>query len=643
MLVPSNYFLLGNFFTRKISIGDDGSRKVSVTRLNRFLHDWYTKQVSSDSTDIQTSVITIDPNEQVSQNLAVVRDYYGTDIDYYEYEFSSVGKFYKENNIKSNLQFEKKFLNSKSVQKLIRKGISKEVLIDSYSCYPVLPHDKSSELINQEIFEHLYPKINTEADIVVLSGEVIWCGWFTMDMVLSLLNNKALQNRLVIVDSWGFLQQLLRSEDIRENFIGNDLNDQIDVFTTSFLCGNKKPKSIGNTINIKVNNYPLFYNSEIFKTFPSGVTHKPDYFFLQGKSDRKSKVEKVFSLGIDVIEPFTIPLTTIERKTFELPLPEGSVLQKYEGEKVSMDEDIGLMPVYKKQFYKFKLPKQVKLIAKNGQFIKKGDIIAERSVLKSMLKEKIISPYEGYLNTTYLEQGILIFKIIKDKKPYLSDFEGIIQSVDKSENSSNIKILAHAFNIELQYCVGKEVMGKLVRYEDVANSAGEIILLLRSSELKNITKEFLINNNVRGIIIDSISYTSLKNFLTKNLKNSKLVTLCVINPFSLNNNSHSVDIFYFYTGNTVIVKNNTAHILINRTQSKEILLRLKSKGNQGKSNSLRKGDFVNFFNYFHQDAYARIENVSQKDLVLNVHSEIIHSSLSNIIKYSNIYYDAENK
>jgi hypothetical protein len=83
--------------------------------------------------------------------------------------------------------------------------------------------------------------------------------------------------------------------------------------------------------------------------------------------------------------------------------------------------------------------------------------------------------------------------------------------------------------------------------------------------------------------------------------------------------------------------------LIDQKQSKEILLRLKSKDTQSKKSILRKGEHVSFFNYSHQDPYARIENVSPEELVLNTEGEMVVSSYANIIKYSNSFYDTENK
>ena len=570
-------------------------------------------------------------------------EYYQSDIEYYDFDFHRVNKFTKSENSSVKVSLEKNFINSKYYKKLAKNGVKSDVLLDSFSAYPVIPVEKESEIVNYEIFQRIYPKLKPNTEIVILSGELVWSGWLTMDIILNTIDDNKYNNKIFIIDSWGLVQQLFSTADYDKDYGIVDYDDLIDSFTTSLFLINKGLKTINEIQKTKTNNYSLYANSEFIKTFPSGVTHKPDYNYVLGKSAKSLLSKNVISIGIDKVTPLTIPRSILQKAELSYFLPGGSVLQKYEGEKVSLGEDIGLTPEYENHLLRLKLPKQLILKVKDGQYVKRGDVIAERAVLKNMLKEKVVTPFTGYLDIRFLEQGILIFKEMTDKKQFLADFEGEILSIDKSETAQFAKMKANSFTTNTIYKIGDDVQGKLIRLEDVQNTSESKLLLVKPNELGDINLEFIMKNNISGVIVDTPDYLMIRRYIAKILKNSKATTLCVLNPFSLKSSSNIIDILYLYTGNTVIISNNSVHLLIDQKQSKEILLRLKSKDTQSKKSILRKGEHVSFFNYSHQDPYARIENVSPEELVLNTEGEMVVSSYANIIKYSNSFYDTENK
>jgi hypothetical protein len=643
MLLASNYFLLGDFFSRRISIDESGARSVNLHRVNTFLHNWYSRQILKSFDDYEILDLSLINPEIVSENLSILSDYYKSTIEYYDFNFKYVNKYSKSENSSTKISLEKNFINSKHSKKLGKKGIKSDVLLDSFSAYPVIPINKETEKINYEIFQQVYPKIKSNAEIIILSGELVWSGWLTMDIVLNTINDNKLDNKIFIIDSWGLIQQLFCTNDSKNRFIIQSYDDLIDSFTTSLFLTNKVLKTLNDVSKIKSSNYPFYANSEMIKTFPSGVTHKPDYTFHLSKKYKALLNKTVISIGIDEITPLTIPKSILEKAELIYNFPAGSVIQKYEGENVTMIEDIGLVPSYVNQLLRLKLPKQLTLKVKDGQFVKKGDVIAERAVLKNMLREKVLSPYTGFLNSSYFDQGILLIKDLNDKKQFLSDFEGEILSIEKSETAQIAKIRANSFSIEIIYKIGNDAQGRLMRMSDVPSSIEAKILLVKPVELSEINSEFIINNNVKGVIVDSPDYTTIRKFIAKVLKNTKLTTICVLNPFSIQAKSNIIDILYLFTGNSVIISNNRLHLLIDQQQSKQILMRLKSKDTQGKNSQLKKGEHVLFFNYSHQDPYARIENVSPQELVLNTERGIVVSSFTNIIKYISTFYDSKNK
>lgn len=643
MLLASNYFLLGDFFSRRISIDESGARSVFLHRVNNFLYYWYSSQIDKSFEEIKLLRISKTKSEIVSENILKLSEYYQSSVEYYDFDFHRVQKFSKSENTSIKISLEKDFINSKYFKKLSKIGLNRDVLLDSFSTFPVIPEDKEAENINYEIFKRIYPKIKPNAEIVILSGELVWSGWLTMDIILNTLDDNKFNNKIFVIDSWGLVQQLLSTTDSDIDFKIVDYDDLIDSFTTSILLSKKSPKTLNQIAKMKSNNYPLYANSEMIETFPSGVTHKPDYTFVLGKSPKSLLSKTVINTGIDKVTPLTIPKSILQKVELTYLLPVGSVLQKYEGERVTLNEDIGLLPEYENHLLRIKLPKQLTMKVNNGQYIKRGDVIAKRAVMKNMLKEKVVSPFTGYLNKNFLEQGILIFKELKDKRQFLSDFEGEFLNIDKSEIGQFAKIRANSFTTEINYKIGPDVQGVLMRITDIQDSNESKILLVKPNELGDITLEFLMKNNIMGLIVDKPDYQVIRKYISRVLKDSKATTICLLNPFSIISNSDIIDILYLYTGNSVVISDNSLHLLIDQRQSKEILLRLKSRDTQAKKSVLRKGEHISFFNYSHQDPYARIENVSPHELVLNTERDILVSNFSNIIKYTNTFYDSESK
>lgn len=643
MLLASNYFLLGSFFCRRISIDESGARSVDLHRINSFLHNWYVKQIHKSYESFDISISSQIVPDVITENLKRLSDYYGTEVDYYDFNFKYVNKYTNLKKTSLKISLEKDYINNKHSKAPLKSRIKSEVILDSFSSFPIIPTDKESEKVNYEIFRQIYPKIKSNADIIILTGELVWSGWLSLDIILNTLNDKKLENKIIIIDSWGLLQQLISTSNFENKYNIENYDDLCDSFTASIYLTSKKVKPLVEISKIKSTNSSLYANSEIIKNYPSGVAHKPDYVYVLSKKSNTLLNKNVISLGIDKVTPFTIPKSFLEKVELTYSVPAGSVLQKYEGEKVTMKEDIGLVPIYETHKLKLKLPKQLTLTVEEGQMIKKGDILAYRSVLKNMLKEKITSPFTGFLNTDYLNQGILLFKSPIEKKQYLSDFEGDILSFDKSKNGQKMKILANSFTSEIIYKIGNDTQGQLLRMGDVTSTNEDKLLLIKPSELADINLELIVDHNVKGVIIDSPDYSLIRSFIGKVLKSSKLLTICVLSPFSLRGKNNIVDILYLHTGNSVLISNNSIHLLIDQQQNKQILMRLKSKDTQSKNNLLKKGEIVSFFNYSHQDPYVRIENVSPDELVLNTEGEMITSNYANIIKYSNTFYDTENK
>jgi hypothetical protein len=649
MSLATNYFLLGKFFTRKFSLSSTGTvnrDSIQQFRISEHLQNWYINYVSRNLTDNRVTVISRVPTDIINTNLQLIYNYFNKDVELYCFDFEYVNKFTAISHDAQQLKVEQKLLNKRNSKVINKSGITPEILLDSMSSHPVLPEDNFSDSINNHIFSSLVPRINNKTEITILSGEMLWSGWLSMNTLLSNLTEGKTLDTLFIIDSWGILQQLLSFEDFGKSLENIGFDDLLDSYTLSILFSKnilkKHPRSFNNELS-KMSDYPLLPNTEVIKSYTENVSHKPDYLYDTKVDSSKIKSKNVYPLGIGEVQTFTTPRSFLGKKTFSISIPRDAVIQKYPGEKVHLNEDIGIFPTFNLYNLRIKLPKQINFCVNDFDFVSKGDKIGTRSVLKKMIKERILSPYEGFLNMQFKEIGIVQYKKVNSKVPFLSFFEGEFTKIEKQQNYQEVHFNSYSFYANFKYIIGDDISGRLMRLSEINNSEDDKILLLKSTELNQINPEFLLVNNIKGLILDTVDYKKLRTFVTKTLKNFKLVTICILGEFSNKKNDPILDIFYMYTQNYVVIHDNMVNLLISNSQLKEILLRLKSKDNRVKSNQLERGDSVRIFNYTHQDQYARIEKVSKESVILGTNGDIITTKLLNISKFTNIQLDAEHK
>lgn len=645
----SNFLLFGEFFVREFSFikdHDQLNNSLRLFRINKNFHAWYTEKYRDSYPDYNIGHITDQKEKIIRENLGLIRNVFNEPVEVYELGFSKITKHSDSTTHLQELRLEPDLLGKRKYAKFQKMSISKGLLLDSMFYHPVLPEDTFSQEINRLIFETVYPDFSTDSNIIILTGELIWSGWLTLDILLDRLNKGKLKNKLIFVDSWGVIEQFLADKNFRSLLKNINLNTILNSFSLSMFISDRSNKSVQSTCRAenKLSEEGLYSNTDLVKSYPDDFSHKPDYIFIKEKKRKKQKKElKIIPLGILNVSSLLRPESILGKSNMQLELQSDVLIQRSEGDNIKIGDDIGLYPKVQSYIYKIKLPKQFKLTASDGQLVKKGDVIGLRTVLKNLLSENVLSPYEGFINTKYIDFGILKFNFTQDKEKFISPFEGTINSIEKPKNRYILKVSTYSYTLVSVYKNGPDAVGKLVTLDELTEVQGDKILLLSSLEGKNIDKETIILNNIVGILLVSVNYEALKRLTNNVLDGTRLINISVLNPFSLEYKNDLAEILFLYTRNLIIIEGNKISLLLSREQMKEIFIRLKSKKIYSENSVLKKGDQVLFFDYSQQDRCARIEKVFSKGIVLSTRGELVNAKLNNISKLSLTEFNGESR
>lgn len=638
-----NYFLAGKYFARIFSLSEQKSvvkNSLQLFRLPESLHNWYfEKNLKNFPDDQVTQVFTVE-DDLITANLKLFAELFNRNIQYLDFDYQRIKKFSNGKLDRYKFNLEKSFQTRSFRNKLTKQGISQDLLFDSLSYSPVIDNNPNTVALKELMIEAIFPKFSMPEDIVIISGEMIWSGWITLNTLLDLIPPSKNQ-KLVVIDVWGVLQQFFSNQSLTKELINSKLPQKfIEEVTLSVLFLTKKDKSTAKILqtNGKTVIKNLFINKDIEKNYSSEVAHKPDYVFVSGS---KTKAQPQIPLGIEINRVENLPLSILGKSQLELDFPADVLIQKSEGSGVVWQEDIGQSPVFEEKFVKLKLPKQVSLSVKNGQQVNKEEIIGTRSVLRKLMREKVIAPVKGRINTNYFELGLLKFDSKIDSETLNAPFEGQILEIEKTKYITKLLVDAYTYTIFPAYQRGPDVSGRLVTLKELKLVRGEKVLLVKEKALAEISVELLIKNNIVGIIIVASDYQKLRGFAKRLADHKVPLTIVLLNPFSIKQFEDQNEILFLYTNNTVVLSDKKVSLFLEKNQLKQIYLRLKSRKEKAHNSALAKGEELMVFNYFLQDRYARIEKLSNRNLSLIAQNNLYNTDLNNISKFTVTELNAE--
>lgn len=644
MLSATNYFLAGKYFARFFLFSEQKrvvDNSLQLFRLPSYARNYYINKNLKSFAEEQITLTTQSDTQGIKANLKQISNLFKTHVQFLDFDYEYIQKLYNNELNTYKLDIESIFHHRNTKSLLKKLSITEDVVLDSFSVFPVIGYDQESLGLKGHIVKSIFPKLITTEEVVIISGEMIWSGWFTVDILLSLIEKGSTVDRdkLVIIDVWGILQQALLNIELLESILSSEFSNTFFEYNTLSLLYPSSETS--NLIDLEENKEitkGIFVNNNFKKYYSLEFSHKPDYIVLSNHKSSKSKKSVPFGMEVSSVEEY--PLSMLGKQNLSLEFPADTLIQKVNGNSVVWKENIGTQSIFKEKLYKVELPKQVALKVKHGQLIGKNSVLGVRSVLKRMIQEEVKSPYEGRVDTKYWDYGLLRYEVKKGSSTLEAPFEGELLELKKKGGVLNLSIDAYVYTVFTTYQIGPNLAGKLVTLKEYNHIGGSKILLLKENELLSINAKFIIQNNIDGIILTITNYKELSNFIRKIANQRIHITIVLLSPLSFKQFLKQWEVLYLYIGNTVVIKEDQINLLIPKKELKQIYLYLKPREQDYKGVGLKKGDELMFFNYFVQERYARMEKFSNKQVSLLVKNTFYNTDLSNILKFTNTVLDA---
>lgn len=624
------YRLQGDHFFREIVLSDNilDRKRSALLRLPRSLSQWHADVTN---TELGKALYSDNPNPEHDRYLRFIESLsskFDQECSIIQLGFNSCNfissKVQKESSYKKE-----EFLKTKAWKKLSSSfRLDRDKYLDSMYLYPVIPDDTNSNIINIEILKNIIPKINFQEKIILLTGEMIWSGWISLEGIIQALKFNNTTNKILIIDSFGFIQQHISDENKSLEF--GMLKQLTKGVVLVQKVKNKKKINSSNTYQLDKG---LYVNSDANLTYGDEM-YTPDYYFETAEAFVKQKT--FIRIGMDVNKVEAQPLLSFLKKELTLTFPKDTILQKSEKESIEIGENIGKYPKYKRLFTKIKFPNQLDYYFNNFQSVSKNQLVAERKIIGGLLKEKILSPSKSLIDGTYKSIGVITYLKRIGDYDFISPFSGVIREIMKEENSLKLKVQLNSLALRFSYSFGKDFQLTVNVIKQMELNDIDKAVIVNKKELKGLDNEILVKYRIKALILVNCDFEDLRKLKSKFVDHKDYLTILLLNGFSIQKNDYIQDLIYLLNNHLIVKRGEWCYFAITTKETRELYVRLKSKQKIKFAHRLVKGEEVFYFNYSVYDACARIEKTSEGGNLLSTGSGMISRGFENISKYNSM-------
>ena len=215
-----------------------------------------------------------------------------------------------------------------------------------------------------------------------------------------------------------------------------------------------------------------------------------------------------------------------------------SILRNEKAEITLPDKDIkveGEIGFYRQKKFKvvklLEYTKRIKLLVGHGQTVEKNEVIAQNLSLSGRIfSESFTSPVDGYIDLSMKKDGIMLIWSQNDGKTELD-----ISKFGKYIGGQNGKF--HKFEtkttiVPIDLVLNRPVSGFFVKQIEGDFKGLPKILMLSYSDLKNFKTEQLLNDYVRGLLFDHLTFAQIEKMNKTRSEIFTLFTVAAIDGFS---------------------------------------------------------------------------------------------------------------
>lgn len=523
----------------------------------------------------------------------------------------------------------------------------------------IIPNNEEEELKHLQLlsdsWNELFVQVNSDTDLLVITGEMFWSGWLTKAFVAKIIEDVIVDDTDIILDTNGVWQLLLTA--------GNS-NSEVFRFGHSELAADLSV--LVNPQLIKKNKQELYLLENesgkrelILRKEKASVFHLGESEYLRTNGEKlashiyikhfsppsfEAKSRKLTNM-INWLTPFNFldgkmaeqllinpPELNYTKKLVEM---NGRyVLDINKGAEFKQGDILGKKVLSQNIYIDVRklVDIEKKLLCIHGQYVQKSTPLVENTKLGGFKKEMLAAPAKGKVNLSELEDGYIIIERRSSSDNFQIPFSGKYLR-NRQKNIPQFEVQGIEIILAKQW--GQAVAGYLIGLEELMRSSSEqvresIAFVNSLADVMQFDLNELVVRGAVAVVVKQAEEAEIKAFTFSQTFSKNLLSLAVLDEVVTNKTSRIDKLLKQHRGHYIFIEK--ASLLI--PQAKQGLsMALELVEEQELFPKPRKGMQVKIIGYYPSQPYARIEKLDDNLVTLSDSSKLYDSKLINLIAY----------
>ena len=535
---------------------------------------------------------------------------------------------------------------------LKRLGLHEQLVFSSLQQFPVIPGNFAEHAVHDYIFNYFSQSLfnlKETYDQVILTGEMVWSGWFSTYEILRFLDRHVNNNAKITIDGSGVWQVLLHlHQELPElfNISREFFQDQLFYIVDTKLFAEKNGASMSIPIKRAEEKRNLLLDPEKLNFFDlqkkgfwlaDKITRLPRFVFIKYlkfsewqtfSNKRVQRWWKDFPLRNflpGIFQTCIFNKISIVDKELVVEFPGEISVNKQKNQFLGKGEQFGSIKNKVKTILDYGNGDNFlkDLLVSNRQMVELGEKLAVIRKMGSLIKQTVTAPIKGIVNLEEIDQETIIIEQKDELLPLQAPFAAQMLRFTKN---NQVIFRTQCLQIPLFKDVGPGCSGVLTMPDKLTNTYPQIILLEKLSTYKYSLKD-LGDLKINGIIVLTTSEPELLSFIKKFTQHLHHISLFVLDNFSAPVDEKLRMILGKMLGRYVVLQKDSLNIPLEQGELKLLKEQLIIQRKK-----LSKGNYVKFLNYRYNRFYAFVENeLNSGNFLLNNSEEYFEANIANII------------
>jgi phosphotransferase system IIA component len=484
---------------------------------------------------------------------------------------------------------------------------------------PIIPSNLDELKVNATLIDYYLQQItnlDNNVEVVVVTGEMLWSGWITESLLHKTISKIFERSTYLYVDQYALVHNII--QDGFNNKIIKKISASTFAPNVFYYVPNDKEKVV--VLSNEEEKREIFFTISKNNVYQNvrGLSLKdnllPDKLIIRSRNLIEAVgVNFDYILKHSRFQSFNKQEAKVYKGNLQIECDLNTNFSVEEVLGYSLSSDYKVIDLHN-------LPGQFKSRVTNGEKVKKGEVIVSDKTLKGkILGDEYLSPVDGVVDMRFVESGVIIIKYNEGREVYLSKFAG---RLTKKLNNKYYEAVTSVTSIPTTIAIGAKVSGILTN--DLTIKGDKIFVIDDLAKFK-FDSQFIITNEIKGLVLLRVSYNEIKTFLRKYSYMLDFLSLFVVDAYTDDINIKLKNFLSLYNNYLVTLEDKKLIIFNNGFIAKDFIQ------TSEREDSLL-GKEVQLLSYFHKFRYYKvIRKLTESRYLLSNGKEIVESELCNLL------------